>query len=179
MTGTPVTKISARIEECFHLVLGGWKRIFAKMINGQSKRDECAESDRKKRKSQCAVLVVVCGLVIGVYAWSARSGFLELTSSKADFSYYNLLVDGFRSGQLNLKREVPAELAQLAGVCASSSNRTFFSELLTTYPLLDLSYYKGKLYLYFGVTPALILFWPFVAITGHYLLHKDAVAIFF
>ena len=44
--------------------------------------------------------------------------------------------------------------------------------------LLDLSYYKGRLYLYFGVTPALILFWPFAALTGHYLFHRQAVAIF-
>ncbi len=44
--------------------------------------------------------------------------------------------------------------------------------------MLDLSYYKGRLYLYFGVTPALILFWPFAALTGHYLFHREAVAIF-
>ncbi len=42
-----------------------------------------------------------------------------------------------------------------------------------------MSYYKGKLYLYFGVTPALVLFWPYVALTGHYLSDKDAVIIFF
>ena len=42
-----------------------------------------------------------------------------------------------------------------------------------------MSYYKGKLYLYFGVTPALVLFWPYAALTGHYLLHKNAVVIFF
>ena len=42
----------------------------------------------------------------------------------------------------------------------------------------DLSYYKGKLYLYFGVTPALLLFWPWVTLTGHYLFHRYAVAIF-
>ena len=38
--------------------------------------------------------------------------------------------------------------------------------------MLDMSYYKGKLYVYYGVTPALLLFWPFVALTGHYLFHK-------
>ena len=43
----------------------------------------------------------------------------------------------------------------------------------------DLSYYNGKLYLYFGVTPALVLYWPYMAITGHYLSDKDAVVIFF
>ena len=46
------------------------------------------------------------------------------------------------------------------------------------YRLQDLSYYKGRLYFYFGVTPALILFWPFVALTGHYLSHRLAVLIF-
>ncbi len=29
-----------------------------------------------------------------------------------------------------------------------------------------------------GGTPALILFWPFAALTGKYLLHRQAVAIF-
>ena len=42
----------------------------------------------------------------------------------------------------------------------------------------DLSYYKGRLYLYFGATPALILFWPFAALTGHYLSHRLAVVVF-
>ncbi len=32
--------------------------------------------------------------------------------------------------------------------------------------------------LYFGVTPALLLFWPYVILTGHYLWHKEAVMIF-
>jgi hypothetical protein len=43
--------------------------------------------------------------------------------------------------------------------------------------LEDLSYYKGKLYLYFGITPAVILFWPFAALTGHHLFHGQAVPI--
>ena len=43
----------------------------------------------------------------------------------------------------------------------------------------SLSYYLGKLYLYFGVTPALVLFWPYVALTGHYLSDREAVIIFF
>jgi tetratricopeptide (TPR) repeat protein len=41
-----------------------------------------------------------------------------------------------------------------------------------------MSYYKGRLYLYFGVTPVLILFWPFLALTGQYLSHGQAAAIF-
>src|SRR5690242_920880 len=62
----------------------------------------------------CAVLGGVCALVIGVFVWTANSGVLEVLGSKAELSYYNLLVQGFRDGQLNLKTSVPPELTRLA-----------------------------------------------------------------
>jgi hypothetical protein len=120
-------------------------------------------------------LAVVCVLVIGVYAYLAQSGLLELLSPSAADTYYNLLVRGFRVGQLNLKKEVPPGLAQLADPYDPTANAPY---RLMPNRLHDLNYYKGKLYLYHGVTPALILFWPFVALTGHYLFHREAVAIF-
>jgi Flp pilus assembly protein TadD len=107
-------------------------------------------------------------LVIGFYAWSASSGVLELMGSGAQDSYYNLQVQGFRDGHLSVKREAPPDLGDPAKL-----------KWQQNYGLDDLSYYKGKLYLYFGVTPALMLFWPYAALTGHYLLHRDAVVIFF
>jgi len=91
----------------------------------------------------------------------------SLDSSDA---YYNLLVRGFQHGQLNLKREVPLRLAQSAN--------PYDPDVSSPYPVLDMSYYKGRLYLYYGVTPALLLFWPYAAVTGKYLLQKDAVVIF-
>ena len=42
------------------------------------------------------------------------------------------------------------------------------------YPVNDLSYYKGKLYLYFGITPALVLFWPYVALTAPFCRKRTA-----
>ena len=120
-------------------------------------------------------LAAVCALVIGVYAYMARSGVLELLSPNAADSYYNLLVQGFRAGQLSVKKEVPPGLAQLANPYDPAANSLYRS---LSYKMHDLSYYKGRLYLYFGVTPALILFWPFVALTGQYLFHRQAIAIF-
>ena len=116
-------------------------------------------------------LGAVCVLVIGVYAYTAHSGFVVSSSLNAADSYYNLLVQGFRAGQLSVKREAPPGFAQLADPYVLTSSVQHSG-------LLDLSYYKGRLYLYFGVTPALILFWPFAALTGHYLFHRQAVAIF-
>jgi tetratricopeptide (TPR) repeat protein len=119
--------------------------------------------------------MAVCVLVIGVYAYMAQSGLLELLSPSAADTYYNLLVRGFRSGHLSLQKEVPPGLAQLADPYDAAANAPY---RLMPYRLHDLSYYKGRLYLYHGVTPALILFWPFVAVTGQYLFHRQAVAIF-
>jgi tetratricopeptide (TPR) repeat protein len=126
-------------------------------------------------KNARRLLAAVCALVIGVYAYMAQSGVLELASPNAADAYYNLLVQGFRAGQLSLKKEVPPGFAQLADPYDPAANAIYEPP---PHRMLDLSYYKGKLYLYFGVTPALILFWPYVALTGHYLFHRQAVVIF-
>ncbi|HUJ72261.1 MAG TPA: tetratricopeptide repeat protein [Verrucomicrobiae bacterium] len=120
-------------------------------------------------------LAVVCVLVIGVYAYMVQSGAWESWSRNAADDYYNLLVQGFRIGQLNLKKEVPPGLAQLADPYDPTANAVYRP---APYGLLDLSYYQGRFYLYWGVTPALVLFWPFVALTGDYLFQNQAVAIF-
>ena len=121
----------------------------------------------------CAGFVLVCALVIVILAWGAEPAFLALDHPKAEDSYYNLLVQGFRAGQLNVKREVPPGLAQLADPYDPALNAPYKLDAG------DMSYYQGKLYLYFGVTPAVVLFWPYVALTGHYLSDKAAVVIFF
>src|ERR1017187_2553952 len=126
-------------------------------------------------KNAWILLAAVCALVIGVYAYMSQSGVLELVSPDASGTYYNLMVQGFRAGQLNLKKDVPTEFTKLADPYDPAANISYWAQ---PYRMLDLSYYKGKLFLYFGVTPALILFWPYAALTGHYLFHRQAVAIF-
>ncbi len=126
-------------------------------------------------KNAWTSLVAVCVLVIGVYVYMAQSGVLELASPNAAETYYNLLVRGFRAGRLNVEKKVPPGFSRLADPYDPAVNAPYEGP---PYRLLDLSYYKGKFYLYFGVTPALILFWPYVALTGHYLFHRQAVAIF-
>ena len=125
---------------------------------------------------RCCVLGAVCALVIGVFALRARSGMLEARAAHADDTYYNLLARALRAGQLNLPLDVPPGFARLADPYDPTANERY--RLLEDHPLHDLSYYKGKLFLYFGITPALVLFGPYAALTGHYLLHKHAVVIF-
>jgi tetratricopeptide (TPR) repeat protein len=129
------------------------------------------------RGVRCIVFGLVCALIIGIFAWSAEPGALELISSRAQDAYYNLLVQGFQSGQLNVKREPAPGLAQLPNPYDPAANTPYVWDV--QHLAYEMSYYKGKLYLYFGVTPALVLFWPYAVLTGHYLDHKSAVVIFF
>jgi len=119
---------------------------------------------------QRGILASMCALVFGIYAYTASSGYIVTRSLNPADAYYNLLVQGFRAGQLNLRTDLPPGFAQLAAPYDPSA--------YSRYPVLDLSYYKGKLYLYFGAVPALLLFWPYEALFGHYLVQKNAAIIF-
>ncbi|HVM60213.1 MAG TPA: tetratricopeptide repeat protein [Verrucomicrobiae bacterium] len=137
------------------------------MSDGEVDNGRTEPRERSCAWKQCALLGAVCALVIGVYACMARSGYVLSPSLNPADNYYNLLVQGFRAGQLNLNYPVPPGLAKLADPYDPAAN--------ADYGVLDMSYYRGKLYLYYGVTPAMLLFWPHLALTGHYLLQKDAV----
>jgi len=117
----------------------------------------------------------VCALVLVIFWASAHSGLLEVLGGSPTQSYYNLLVEGFQDGRLSLRKAVPPGLAQLADPYDPAANHPY-----RTPPTLadDLSYDHGRFYLYFGITPALLLFWPWAALTGHYLPHWAAVAAF-
>ncbi len=100
---------------------------------------------------------------------------MELSAPTADDTYYNLLARGFSAGQLSLPVAVPPGLGQLADPLDPDANARFRS---LAFRLHDLSYFHGHFYLYFGIGPALVLFWPFAALTGHYLWHREAAALF-
>jgi len=86
---------------------------------------------------------------------------------------YNLLARGLLSGHLYLDKEAPPALARLRDPYDPDANRTFRDD--PRYRLHDFSYYRGRLYLYFGVPPALLLFIPWHLLTGAWLTHWACV----
>ncbi len=108
-------------------------------------------------------------LVLWLYAWTVAPAVSQMGNPTAQTAHYNLLVDGFLGGQLNLKKNAPPELATLADPYDPAQN--------APYRLHDASYFQGKFYLYFGPTPALVLLLPYTLVTGHYLWHHEAVAL--
>jgi len=127
------------------------------------------------RWSESLLLGAVCAVVIALLAWMAGAHGAEFDSPPAASEHYNLLVDGFRAGQLSLKRDLPPGLAQLPDPYDPVANQPFRSPPIG---LHDASYYHGRLYLYFGPTPAVLLMWPWVVLTGHHLPERGAVVIF-
>jgi len=79
-----------------------------------------------------------------------------------DFSgrndYYNMLVDGFLGGHLAMNAGVHPDLLSADPLVRSRAPY-----------LLDAALYKGRYYLYYGVTPAATLLYPYALLTGRHL----------
>src|ERR1017187_2917678 len=89
-------------------------------------RRDCDKRIGGTMKNAWILLAVVCALVLGVYAYMSQSGVLELLSPNAADAYYNLLVQGFQAGQLNLKKEVPPGLTKLADPYDPAANVVYW-----------------------------------------------------
>src|SRR5580658_6996628 len=123
--------------------------------------------------SQALLPAVAAGvLVVAGFAALLASSRSYVWSGRAADEPYNLVVEGFRSGHVWMAKGAPPELSAAANPYLFAVYRPFLGP---PWGLIDLSYYRGRLYAYFGVTPAVILFWPFRAVTGHWL-HQAAAA---
>jgi tetratricopeptide (TPR) repeat protein len=136
---------------------------------------KAGDDRRESRLMQGLVFGAICVVIIVGYAYLARLGGSEWSLTDAAKEDYNLLVDGFRAGQLSLKKDVPPGFARLADPYDPVANHLY---QLLPYRMTDLSYYKGRLYAYFGVTPVLLLFWPYLALTGRHLFERQAMTVF-
>lgn len=91
----------------------------------------------------------VWAIVITIYVFFITFG--TFTSWRASTQYYALLADGLRHGRLHVDVEPGSELLAAEDPYSSESRPPFEEEVW------DLSLYKGKLYLYWGPVPALLL----------------------
>ncbi len=121
----------------------------------------CTGASRLRPAIACVVLAGVILAVLSFYLWAVDPGRPVFRHFDARDAYYNLLVRGFRSGHLAMDVPVPPALLALKDPYDPAQN--------APYRVLDASLYHGRYYLYFGVTPALILYAPFNLLTGHYL----------
>ncbi len=105
------------------------------------------------------LLLAVALLVLAFDVWTVRSSGDAWHFGKKQNDYYNLLIDGWRSGQLAMKVDVPEALLKIPDPYDPAQRPPGLA-------LHDASFYKGKYYLYFGVAPVVTLMLPFRLLTG-------------
>ena len=124
-----------------------------------------SQGSRRAESALLLLIVLVCGWFI-----FARAARLDVLFRREPSGYYGLLVQGFRGGHLYAKLDPEPGLLALANPYDPVANAPYRAH--------DLSLYHGRYYLYFGVTPVLIFFWPIGALTGWYPTQVCAVAVF-
>lgn len=90
--------------------------------------------------------------------------------SKERAGYYGALTQGFREGHLHVAIKPAPGLLALKDPYDPVAN--------APYRVHDMTLWQGKYYMYYGVSPVLVFFWPMVAVTGWYPTEACAVATF-
>lgn len=120
---------------------------------------------------EAAGIALILAVAAGFYYWTATSAGSPLTFERPGYDLYNRLADGFLAGRTSFVEEPPPELVQLADPYDPVQNAPYKK-------YHDITYYRGRYYLYFGPTPALVLLVPWKALTGASLPQNLAVAVF-
>ncbi len=127
------------------------RRVFGVEQAGQG-------SDAVSSWHRLTLLLAVAG-ISALFAWTSLGKWELPRIGPTQRDYFNYLVSGFRKGSLALDIKVSDELK------ASKDPYNPAMRIPGSAPH-DVSYYNGRFYLYFGVVPVVLLFWPFRALTG-------------
>jgi hypothetical protein len=106
---------------------------------------------------------------VALYLWWAGAPVLRW-SHAAPKGLYSEQADAFLAGQLYLKVQPNPALLRLTD--------PYDPRQFAPYHLIDLSFYRGHYYLYFGVAPVVTLFLPWQALTGMCLADEEGAALF-
>lgn len=110
----------------------------------------------RRSRWEVALVVAAMATVIWFYHWTValNGGFNDW----GELDYYRLLVRGWMKGHLYIDIAPKPELLALADPYDPAQNQP--------YKMGDVSLYRGRYYIYFGVAPALTLLAPYALLTG-------------
>ena len=132
------------------LLLGtGLAAVFPLWAIFKDKRAEAFVSFRSKRLKTWFLLGHLWGFIFLVYIWFIT--YSNFTTWDHTTHYYTQLADGFSKGQLYVDQKPDKALLDAPDPYDHTSRPPFSDEIW------DLSLYNGKLYLYWGPLPALLI----------------------
>ena len=129
-------------------------------------------------KSKKVFVILSIFLIFSFYFFLEKSffppeGIFPSTENRTYYlcvNYYNLIVDAIKNKKLYITTSKNYPKLEMDNIYRNYTDLFFEDDKYQ--PLLDVSYYKGKVYLYFGITPVLLFYLPFNLITGFYLTDK-------
>ena len=133
-----------------------------------------AASEVRTRGARLLERALLAGVFLAVAwfdVWTVRSSGDKWKYGREQGDYYNLLIDGYLAGQLNMKVEVPEALLKLSDPYDPRQRPIGLG-------LHDASFYQGKYYAYFGAAPIVVLMLPFRLLMGTDLPLGPAVIVF-
>lgn len=114
-----------------------------------------------------AVLALALLAVGSYYLWGVRAAGYGFEWRRAHGGYYDLLARGFAGGHLYVPVAPSPELLRM--------QNPWDPRLDDSIRMQDMALYRGHYYLYFGAAPAVLLFWPWRALTHHDLPENFAL----
>ena len=113
-------------------------------------------------------IALVAALVGWFYFWTVNPTEQRPVLSAEGPGYYNLLASGFLKGSTALDRVVDSAMLAVKDPYSPTER--------AGWGLHDASYYKGRYFIYFGVTPAVAVFAPVKLLTGQFIDERFATA---
>lgn len=105
------------------------------------------------KSSDAPFIIVLLFFIFVFYFWTAAGGSNNFNPKYNVYNYYNKLTDGFLKGKLHLLEEPSSEIL-------ASPDPYDPAKRLGHY-LWDTALYKGKYYLYHGITPIVTFYLPY------------------
>ncbi|KAA8827337.1 hypothetical protein [Bifidobacterium tissieri] len=135
-------------------------------------------SDIRQMISICAMGILVCiGFVaLCTFTHTEDARFNPVFNHWIDPYQYQHLADAFLNGHLYLDLPVDPQLADLSNPYDYEVRHGLGAEGSQIF--WDYAFFDGKYYTYFGALPALLLFVPFQAMTGHWMPTSLAIMVF-
>ncbi len=119
------------------------------------------------RMIERGVIAILAGVIAWFFWWTVSPTDARPVLAKEGPGYYNLLASGFLKGSTALDRAVDPALLALKDPYSPSER--------AGRGLHDASYFKGRYFIYFGVTPVVAVFVPVKLLTGKFVDERFAI----